>query len=126
VDYSNIAPEALATMGIDPGYDLSAFTFDEQFLLRLPDSAYVLQLMAVRTQEQVDKYLVRQTNRDKLRVFNRERKGKTWHVVVYPHFDTWEEVEQGSSLLTAGQQKTGAWTRSLRIIKADIRSFRGI
>lgn len=126
VDYSNIAPEALATMGIDPGYDLSAFTFDEQFLLRLPDSAYVLQLMAVRTQEQVDKYLVRQTNRDKLRVFNRERKGKTWYVVIYPYFDTWEEVEQGSSLLTAGQQKTGAWTRSLRIIKADIRSFRGI
>lgn len=126
VDYASYSPEQLASMGIDPGFDLSVFTADEQYLMRLPDTAYVLQLIAVRTTEQVEKFLSRQPNRSELRIFNRERKGKSWHVIVLPGYDTWDAVQAGQSNLPSRQRRDGAWPRSLKIIKADIRSFRGI
>lgn len=126
VDYSSYKEEELALLGIDPGFDLSVFTEDEQYLLRLPDSAYVLQLISVRTVEQVEKFLRVQPNRDELKIFNRENGGKAWYVIVQPGFDTWESVQAAQERLPSRRRNSGAWARSLKIIKADIRSFRGI
>ncbi len=126
VDYSSYNDEELAQLGIDPGFDLSVFTEDEQYLLRLPDSAYVLQLISVRTAEQVEKFLRVQPNRDELKIFNRENGGKAWYVIVQPGFDTWESVQAAQERLPSRRRNSGAWARSLKIIKADIRSFRGI
>ncbi|WP_299980858.1 AAA family ATPase [uncultured Pseudoteredinibacter sp.] len=126
IDYSAYSQEELARIGMDPAFDLSVFTEDEQYLLRLSDSAYVLQLIAVRTTEQVEKFMRVQSNRADLKIFNRERDGKSWYVIVQPGFDTWEQVEQAQSKLPSRQRSSGAWARSLKIIKADIRSFRGI
>ncbi len=126
IDYSSLSGEQIARLGMDPAFDLSVFTEDEQYLLRLPDSAYVLQLIAVRTTEQVEKFLRVQSNREQLRIFNRERDGKSWYVIVQPGFDTWESVQSAQENLPSRQRTGGAWARSLKIIKADIRSFRGI
>ncbi|MCV6623390.1 MAG: AAA family ATPase [Cellvibrionaceae bacterium] len=126
IDYSGYSQEELAQIGMDPAFDLSVFTDDEQYLLRLPDSAYVLQLIAVRTTEQVEKFMRVQSNRADLKIFNRERDGKSWYVIVQPGFDTWEQVEEAQNKLPSRQRSGGAWARSLKIIKADIRSFRGI
>nr|WP_243749386.1 AAA family ATPase [Pseudoteredinibacter isoporae] len=126
VDYSSYSEDQLALLGMDPGFDLSVFTEDEQYLLRLPDSAYVLQLISVRTPEQVEKFLRVQPNRDELKIFNRENNGKSWYVIVQPGFDTWESVQAAQERLPSRRRSGGAWARSLKIIKADIRSFRGI
>lgn len=103
----------------------TALNSSEKFLLDLPASAYVLQLVAASQERSLQDYISRQENRDMLHMYRRSKDGGgQWYIVVIGPYSSKAEAENARFTLPQNQQKAGPWPKSIASVQREIEAFR--
>lgn len=99
---------------------------DESFLLSLPSSHYVLQILAASKSDTLQKFIDRQSNKKDLRLYQGSREGKAWYIVVIASFESRSAAISAIKSLPAEQSKSGPWAKPISTVIAEIKENRRI
>ncbi|MBU2886625.1 AAA family ATPase [Gilvimarinus agarilyticus] len=96
------------------------YSDDELEILSWSSNSYTLQVLGASQKNSALSYVARQSNSQVLRLFQTERSGKPWYVVlagVYPDRAAAEAAKQN---LPVTQQRAQPWLRQLSSVQQDI------
>ncbi len=102
-----------------PQYTLSD---DESFLMSLPPSNHVLQIVAASKKDALIEFVRKQSIKDRLYIYHGERQGKLWYIVVEGPYKDKSSALFGRANLPDALAKSGPWPRELVSIQAEIDS----
>ena len=95
-------------------------TKDESFLLSLPESYFVLQILAASKKESLERFVESQPNKNELFVYRGVRQGKTWAIVVAGPYKSKNEALQARKKLPKKQLNAGPWPRKVASVQNEI------
>lgn len=101
-----------------------SFSNDENWLLSLNDSEYVLQVIAAGQKQSVQKFIELQPNKAKLRLIEVGRDGKPWYIVVSGSYKDNDSARRAIQSLPQDQVNGGPWPRNVADLKREINAFR--
>lgn len=99
-------------------------TDDERLLMDHSPDAYTLQIIAASNLKSLESYLEKQSNKGSLMLYQGNREGKAWYIVVAGIFENRRLAQQAISSLPEGQKNAGPWPKNLRTIQSEIASNR--
>lgn len=99
---------------------IRVLTSDEQFLLSLPQSDYVLQILAVSQKDSAVAFIKENAGSADLRLYRTLRQGKPWFVVVIASFSSRQAAVDGISRLPLMLKKSGPWAKPLSTVFKEI------
>ena len=92
---------------------------DHKWLLAQPPGHYTLQLMALKDEATVRRFVERHKLERKSAVFFIERRGQRLAVLVYGSFATLKEAQQAAARLPKSWGVGNPWVRTFKAIRAD-------
>lgn len=113
----NSAPDP----GPEPDLDDDTISADEEYLLALDETDFVLQLLAAPSRQGARQAVAAMANRGQVRVYPRSKYGKTWYVLVLPGFNSGADARRA-----AKTYNSDVWPRNVSHVHQDIKAYRGI
>ncbi len=103
---------------------INSLSDSEAFLMGQDSEHYVLQVIAASNESSLNDYILRQTNKDSLRMYRGTREGKSWFVIVQGVYKTRNMALDARENLPNEQAKAGPWPRKISSIKEEIETYR--
>ena len=97
-------------------------TADESFLMSLPEQQFVLQIVAASKKASLIQFISQQSNKHRLYLYQGERQGKLWYIVVEGPYADKQQALNGRNSLPPKLAKSGPWPRDLKSIHTEIDS----
>lgn len=113
------SPSSLASTSVST-VDLLAIDQAERELLRRPQSAYVLQLMALTDYQNLRSYALAQGNRDNLLIYRAKRKDGIYYILLEGYYADKASAQAALANLPAHQRQNKPWPKSMAAIQQDI------
>jgi DamX protein len=101
---------------------VEAFSANDQRLLGLPASAYMLQLTGSVDEKRIKEFVKRNSGRVSIGYFETRLNNKPWFVAVTGSFKSRSLAVEAIKGLPSGLKKQNPWARSVSSIQNDIRS----
>ena len=92
----------------------------EAWLLERPAAHYTLQLLGVRTEEALLRYVARHHMPGPIAYFRTQYKGGEWFVLVQGEYPSMAAARAAAATLPAAVRKDKPWPRSFAALRADI------
>lgn len=105
----------------DSDLDDDRISADEEYLLALDETDFVLQLLAAPSRQGARQAVAAMANRGQVRVYPRSKYGKTWYVLVLPGFSSGADARRA-----AKTYNSDVWPRNVSHVHQDIKAYRGI
>ena len=100
-----------------------SYSKDEEFLLALPASHYVLQVLAASQPDSLRQYMQSQANENTLKMYRRKNDGRNWYVVIQGNYRDKDIAIKSVKTLPTSQSKAGPWPRKVEDLQKEIREF---
>ncbi|MDP5255760.1 MULTISPECIES: AAA family ATPase [unclassified Vibrio] len=96
------------------------FSYAREALMALPGKHYTLQLAALQSPQEVQRFLDTHQVASQVRIYPTVRNEKTWYIITYQDYPTIQLARDAVSTLPASLRAAEPWAKSLRQVQREI------